>query len=173
MASFANDPYQLGAWPENHLPGLYLFATLPVIANLRTGVTAYTSDQKLCAWNGSAWLPVNTGSPFASSVSATLASGAQDLGTTPPTGYGAGVTNRLLLTANIAGSTINGLLIAPDGWSVLLVNTGTVAASLTFPHQGAASSLNQFNGSGGSTMILPAFAGVLISSVAGMGWVFT
>jgi hypothetical protein len=55
MANFANDPFVLGFWPSNHLPGVYLSATLPVIANLPTGVDAYTSDRGVMIWNGASW----------------------------------------------------------------------------------------------------------------------
>jgi hypothetical protein len=59
MAGYPNDPNQLGTWPSNHVPGTFTFATLPVIANLKTGIDAYTTDRGLCIWNGIGWVPVN------------------------------------------------------------------------------------------------------------------
>jgi hypothetical protein len=71
VAQFTSDPNQLGSWPENHMPPSdsrtpFVFATLPQISNLRPGVTAYTSDQGIVAWNGTTW-----GSPSSATFTGT------------------------------------------------------------------------------------------------------
>lgn len=59
MAAFTVDPNDLGIWPGNHIPGVFLFANLPIIANLRVGVEAFASDigpnGSPVFWNGASW----------------------------------------------------------------------------------------------------------------------
>lgn len=56
--AFPNDPYDLGFWPPNHIPGVFTFASLPVVSNLTVGIDAFTSDMGPCVWNGTAWNPL-------------------------------------------------------------------------------------------------------------------
>lgn len=104
------------------------------------------------------------------SISATLASGSTDLGASPPAGYAAGTTNRLILTPNAAGSTLLGLLAAGDGFQLLIYNASTTA-QITFAHQSAGNSANQFTCPLGVSYVVQPFADQLIKYIAGVGWV--
>jgi len=77
LAQFPNDPNDLGTWPTNHIPGVFLTSTLPVISNLRAGVEAYTSDGGPQVWNGSSWVSTGAASgylpPFTGSVLTSIA----------------------------------------------------------------------------------------------------
>lgn len=55
MANFTIDPYDLGFWPPNQLPGNFTVGTLPAIPNLPKGVSAYTTDGGIVIWNGQGW----------------------------------------------------------------------------------------------------------------------
>lgn len=78
-----------------------------------------------------------------------------------PSGYSAGVTNRLVLTPTSGGSTINGLLAATDGWSILIVNSSSTD-SITFTHQNSSTPANQFSCPGGTSASLPPLTNVII-----------
>jgi hypothetical protein len=58
MAQFPNDPYELGFWPPNRIPGVYTYASLPLISNLKAGTDVFTSDAGVCIWNGATWRAV-------------------------------------------------------------------------------------------------------------------
>ena len=125
MAQFATDPYDLGFWPPNHIPGVFTFATLPNVPNLTTGVEAYTTDSGMCVWNGTAWVPIGLGSAPAF-TSAVIATPGIDQNDYAPTGWVGGVTNVLKLTPS-ANINITGILATgvPDGWIVAIDNNST------------------------------------------------
>ena len=104
------------------------------------------------------------------SCTATLSSGSQDFGTTPPASYVQYQSNQLVFTANAAGSTLNGLLYGYNGFTALIYNPGT--GGITFGHRAAGSTTNQFNCPGGVSAYLGPFGATLISYINGTGWVF-
>jgi hypothetical protein len=88
-----------------------------------------------------------------------------------PTGYAAGVTNRLLLTAASGGSTITGLVAATDGWQIVIINQSATSA-LTFANQSASSTAtNQFLCPNASSQIIAPLAGAIIEYVGSI-WMF-
>ena len=104
-------------------------------------------------------------------VTATLAAGSQDFGTSPPVGYVPGQTGVLNLTANAAGSVLNGLAA---GGAIVLFNNGSVNGNIQLPHRTAGNAANQWNvagGAGNSVFLLP-FQSVLAITVSGYGWIF-
>lgn len=104
-----------------------------------------------------------------SSVSASVAASVNNYS---PVGYVAGTTNRLLLTPNTGGSTITGLLAAPDGWQILIWNPSSTD-SLIFAHlSGSSTSTNQFACPGASPAYLGPYSAVTIAYISNV-WVFT
>ena len=89
-----------------------------------------------------------------------------------PSGYTAGVTNRMFFVPPAGGATITGLngitpSAAPDGWIVLFVNSSTTD-TVTFPYNSASSSAgNTFFTPGGTTFTLPPFCNVTLQYVYG------
>ena len=95
-----------------------------------------------------------------------------------PVGYTPGVTNRLLLTPALGGSTITGLdSPGVDGFSMAIVNLGTTS-SISFTHMSTASSAgNQFVCANSGTSTVSAFGGttlIWINNLVGSTgyWVF-
>ena len=78
---------------------------------------------------------------FSTTLSATLASSQDNYS---PVGYIAGSTDQLLLTPVSGGSTILGLLAAPDGFAIQLCNVSSVN-TITFLNAGSSTSTNQFS----------------------------
>ena len=113
----------------------------------------------------------NTAQFYLNTVSVTLAGGAQDYGTNPPPGYIATYSNQLMFMANAAGSTLNGLLAAVGGFTVLIFNPATTGGIL-FGHHAAGSSANQFTCPGGVSAYLGPLSGTLLCYITGQGWVF-
>ena len=89
-----------------------------------------------------------------------------------PAGYSAGVTNRLLVAAASGGTTITGLLAAPDGWTLLIRNTSTTD-TITFPHlSGSSLAANQFSNSQALGVILPPNTSALLTYISNV-WTFS
>jgi hypothetical protein len=89
-----------------------------------------------------------------------------------PTGYTAGTTSRLILTPASGGSTITGLVAAPDGWPVTIYNPSTTD-SITFPNLSASStSTNQFATPQAVPATLPPQTAVIIEYCVNQ-WIFT
>lgn len=78
-----------------------------------------------------------------------------------PSGYVAGVTNRLILQAASGGTTFNGLVAATNGWAVMLVNTSSTD-SITFPFQTSGTPTNQFSTPGGVSAVLAPLTNVIV-----------
>lgn len=117
---------------------------LPLASSVAPGTPAYQVGIGPIYSDGSVWQQFGGGSSggiYNVSISATLASGNTD--SFAPTGYVAGVTNRLRLTPNAAGSTLLGLLAATDGWSILLVNL-SLTVPIIISNQASGTSANQF-----------------------------
>lgn len=88
-----------------------------------------------------------------SSVSATPSAGT--INDYAPVGYVGGTTNRLILTPGVGGTTINGIVAATDGWTVLVQNASTTEL-LTFAHLAVgSSSANRFSNANGESVTLP------------------
>jgi hypothetical protein len=123
MAAYANDPNQTGNWPVARLPGIWTLATLPVIANLTNGTTAYTSDAGLCIWkNGWQALPNWTDATGTALVTpgGGKVSVAPGIGMTTPFTYGAkgdGVTDD---TVAVQASVNSGSCFLPAGYTFLV-----------------------------------------------------
>lgn len=118
MANYPNDPNQLGNWPENHMPPSsaatpFIFSTLPQIANLRIGVTAYTSDQGLVIWNGTSWTRA-----FAS----ILADQSAVPVTLPPSGFFA--NNGVLVIGQAPNASATASFSATSGAGVTMTMSG-------------------------------------------------
>jgi hypothetical protein len=88
-----------------------------------------------------------------------------------PTGYVAGSTDRLILTPTSSGSTITGLLAAPDGWQILIYNPSTLY-SITFSNLSGSISTNQFACPGGVSAVLGPQYAVMIAYCVSQ-WIFT
>lgn len=86
-----------------------------------------------------------------------------------PTGYVAGTTNRMLLTPASGGTTLNGLLAAPDGWAVLLVNTSG-ADSILVGHLASDTAVNEFNCSEGQSQLIGPLSSALVVYIANKWW---
>ena len=97
---------------------------------------------------GNVTINASGGTPL-SSITASVATG--PVNDYDPAGYVAGTTNRLLLGAASGGSTLTGLLAAPDGWSILVRNTSSTDV-ITLEHlSGSSTSTNQFSLPGASS----------------------
>jgi hypothetical protein len=126
--------------------------------------------------NGVTWWSVGSGSGgttpvFSKSIASTLATSQDNYS---PAGYIAGTTNRLILTPNASGSTLNGLVAASDGWSVALWNDDlVVSASIEIPNENSSTAANQFLTANNGTTTIESGSGCIISYyAAGPGWIF-
>ncbi len=112
-----------------------------------------------------------TGPPGAVGVSSITATVATNVNDFAPTGYVPGQTTRLILTPASGGATITGLLAAPDGWEIDIINASTTD-SLQFPNQSASSlAANRFVCSEGNTVFLLPSTGAIAKYVVSH-WMF-
>lgn len=102
---------------------------------------------------------------------ATLASGANDYGASPPTGFVQAFSNQLIFTANSTGSTLNGLLSATNGFTAVIYNPSTTGG-ITFNHKAASVAVNQFLCPNATATYLAPYSATMIMYLAGSGWVF-
>jgi len=108
------------------------------------------------------------GSVSVKSVTATVATSVNNFA---PAGYVAGVTTRLILTPASGGATITGLLAAPDGWEIDIINASTTDF-LQFPNQSSSSLVaNQFVCSEGNAVFLLPSTGAIAKYVVSH-WMF-
>ena len=105
---------------------------------------------------------------FASIVTATLGASQNNYA---PTGYVAGTTNNLQLTAISGGSTITGLLAATAGWSLYMYNASTAYTITLSNLSGSSSTANQFACPQGSSLALPTQTGAILI-YNGSQWTF-
>lgn len=153
----------------NQLPPASTLTGAEVIPIQQGGTTAQTTAAAIALLNTTSG---GTIVRYANAISATLSAGSTDYGSSPPVGYVAGTTNQLLLTPNVAGSTLVGLLSTAVGFSIMIYNASSTAY-ITFSHRNAGSSVNQFTCPGAVSAILGPYAAVTIVYVSGIGWVFT
>ena len=111
--------------------------------------------------------PTYVAPSFSNSLNATLASSQDNY---DPSGYVAGTTNQLLLTPASGGSTIAGLLAAPDGFAIMIANQ-SLTDSITFLNKSSNTSTNQFSCPEGVSGVLKPLANVIIVYVVNE-WVF-
>lgn len=90
-----------------------------------------------------------------------------------PSGYIGGTTNRLLLTAAVGGTVVNGLSAAgvPDGLTILISNISSTDP-LSFPHLAIGSlAANQFSNQNAETVQIPPLGAARVTYVSSK-WVF-
>jgi hypothetical protein len=100
---------------------------------------------------GTVTISATGGAPPLASVSANVPTGPEN--DYAPAGYVAGTTNRLLLTAAAGGSTLTGLVAAPDGWSILVRNMSETD-TITLEHLTGSASANQFSLPAASSFVI-------------------
>ena len=106
-----------------------------------------------------------TGPPGSVGVSSVTATVATSVNNFAPSGYVPGQTTRLILTPASGGATITGLLAAPDGWEVDIINASTTDY-LEFSNQSSSSlTANQFVCPGGNPTIVGTSAAAIIKYV--------
>ena len=106
--------------------------------------------------------PTGPAGTFLSSLSVILATTQNNYS---PTNFSPGNTNRLIFTVPSGGSTITGLMAAPDGAAIYLYNT-SATDQVIFPHLSASSQPgNQFSCPQGVTAFLLPLSGVTIRYV--------
>lgn len=101
----------------------------------------------------------SAGINFASIVTATLAASQNNYA---PTGYVAGITNNLQLTAPSGGATITGLAAASPGWSLYMYNAGTANTITLSNLSGSSSAANQFACPQSVSLALPPQTGAIL-----------
>lgn len=145
-----------------------LFAALPTTFSAgHQGSLAYTPDQGLCVFNGSAWVTVGnvTGGgavQFASGTTGNLGASQDNYA---PAGYVAGVTNRMLLLALPGDSSLLGIVAPPaDGWTILIKNTSTID-NIIFKQAASSTSANKFACPNSVDYYLPPQGALLISYI--------
>jgi hypothetical protein len=141
------------------LPGATTLTGTELIPLIQGGASSQSTPSALKTYLTSA----------VSSVSGTPSANI-DYGASPPSGYVAGVTNRLILTPS-ANLSVLGLLSAPDGWAVLIKNA-SATYSITFPHHGAGTSTNQFDNASAASVVLPPLGAALANYVVNE-WTFS
>lgn len=105
-------------------------------------------------------------------LTSVTASPASSVNNYSPTGYVAGTTTRLLLTAASGGSTITGLVAAPDNFKILIVNT-SATDPLIFPdNSGSSTATNQFSNANAATVQIPPGGAAYATYVVNQ-WIFT
>ena len=141
-------------------------------STLKAGDLATTTDFGECYWTGSAWVSFTSGGAapvFNNGITATVAASVNNYA---PTGYVAGFTNLLRLTAASGGSTITGLVAPAGAWTVLIENPSSTDI-LSFPHLSASSlAANRFSNQNAGTWSIPALGSAYINNIPGTGWVF-
>lgn len=132
------------------------------------GVTSITSSSLTVTGTTT----TNIELPNSLKLASVTASPASSVNNYSPTGYVAGTTTRLLLAAASGGSTITGLVAAPDGFRILIVNT-SATDPLIFPdNSGSSTSTNQFSNANAATVQIPPGGAAYATYVVNQ-WMFT
>ena len=142
----------------------------PTVTSSRT-ITPTVTASATVALSPTQTPAISGGSPGNYLIAVTDNSPASSVNNYNPTGYVAGVTNRLVITPASGGTTFTGLLAATNGFLLMISNASTTDV-INFAFDSSSSlAANQFQAPQGVTAVLQPLANVIVY-YNGSNWLF-